>query len=111
MPMRRIPSSQAKAGMILAEPLVTQTGAPIFKAGACLSSEALDRLAREGILELCIEENGVDPELAAEIEAVSRSVRKSLDRRFQRHQRNPLMQELRAVAEKHLIRVQCSKLR
>ena len=115
--MRRIPSSQAKAGMILAEPIVNQVGAPILNPGACLSSAVLDRLAREGIAELSIEEDGVAPsssgsdaESAAEIEAITRAVRQSLDHRFQRHQRNPLMLELKSLAEKHLIQVKCSKL-
>lgn len=42
-------------------------------------------------------------------ESVEANVRKALDVRFRRHAQNPLMQLVRALAEKHLISAQKGK--
>ena len=57
--MRRISVSEAKAGMVLARPIVDQQGRVIVNAGTKLSQLYIARLERWGVQELHVEDDPV----------------------------------------------------
>jgi hypothetical protein len=66
--MKRINFSEAKAGMVLVQPITDQQGRVIVNAGAKLNQLYISRLEKWGVREICVQDegNGTAPAPAAE---------------------------------------------
>ena len=63
--MRRISFSEAKAGMVLVQPITDQQGRVIVNAGAKLNQLYISRLEKWGVREICITDDDAGAALAS----------------------------------------------
>jgi len=97
--MRRIAVAAAEAGMVLAKPVLNQTGLTVLTAGTELDADLLRRLERMGL-------DAVYVEGAAEAPAgTSLADREAqLERRFRQVADDPVQQMIREAVRAHLRR-------
>jgi hypothetical protein len=116
MTVQKIPTSDAKVGMILAEPITDQQGRIIMTEGSRLTPVHVKRLDRWGVSELVIqlEEEGEEGgEAKPDNEAIAaaaqidqeymRELASVFNERFEAVADQPLMQHLKKVAFKAVV--------
>lgn len=97
--MQRITLSQAKPGMVLAEPASSEQGTTVCGPGTELTETLITRLGRFGVSRITVEGHPVPKK--GEDKSLTQ-LTKELDVRFSRVQDNPLMMELKAVFREQL---------
>lgn len=88
--MKKVKISDVEPGAVAARPVSTRGGQVMVQAGGVLTSEIISHLTNLDVEEVWVEGASPDakpPEVLLE----------ELDRRFARHQADPLMMELKAV--------------
>ncbi len=95
--MKRLSILEAKAGNVVARPVVAGSGVVLVRPGTPLTGELLGRLQSLGIDTLCVE--GASPDAKPLDEILQ-----ALEQRFAGHEQNALMMELKAVVAARLTR-------
>lgn len=120
MGSKRIPVQEAEAGMLLVQAILDDKGRTIVPAEARLTPAHVKRLERWGIQEIVIDQesntsviNRADASARKEAAATSatteearekmRCVAEAVQSRFQNISDNPLMDELKRLAVRHLV--------
>ena len=101
--MRSITAAEARAGDIVAAPVVNDQGRTLLPKGARLSAAVLSRLEGWGVHELCVE--GEDHAPAIEEDAVTEAdadLLAALDHRFSEWEGDATMMGIKDIARRHL---------
>lgn len=88
--MKKFPIAEVEAGEVVARPVVTPSGVVLMQPGAVLTADLVGRLHQLGVEAVWLQGTGVDAE------QVEKDLT-ALDRRFENHQQDPLMMELKAI--------------
>ena len=93
--MKRIPIDKATPGMVLAEPVTSQTGAVLFPQGTELAEKHIERLKTLGIEVLSIVGKS-EPRMSKE------RYLKTVERAFTRANPNPVLLKIKEALFKHI---------
>ena len=101
--MQNIPFSLAAPGMVLAKEvknIENPDGPPMCGKGVALTESLISRLGKMGIQSLTVEGHPVN----MEGEATAEEMLAALDKRFRKVQEDALMQKLKEIYRRHIIR-------
>jgi hypothetical protein len=94
--MPKVLISEAQPGQILRRPALTRSGLVMVQPGTELTESIIERLKTIGIDSVHVEGTGSGPEKPLEVAL------QELDARFAGHERDPWMQDLKAIIARHL---------
>ena len=92
--MQKIPLALAKAGMVLAKPVLRDNSLVLVAEGAELSDTLLERLQRMDVEAVTVQGNPVDMDGAAGGTRIGERLER-LDHLFRKHQHDPFMGQLK----------------
>jgi hypothetical protein len=97
--MQKIPIHLAEPGMVLAKPIISDTGMQLCAEETVLTASIIERLKKMQIIQVTLKGNPVDSDVKqpTNLEAV-----KELNARFSKIKNDPIMNKLRAAIENAL---------
>ncbi len=98
--MQRVPINLVEPGMVLAKPVVNDTGMPLCAEGTELTAALIDRLKRMNVSLLTLKGHPV--EMGGPVKSPEEQIRDMTDR-FARVQGDPIMDTIREAIEQAII--------
>ena len=95
--MRTVTAAEARAGDIVADPVVNDQGRTLLPKGARLSAAVLSRLEGWGVHELCVEGEDDTPVIEDDADLLS-----ALEHRFSEWEGDATMMSIKDIARRHL---------
>ena len=107
--IQRVSPEEAQPGMIVAEPILDSAGQVLFPKDEVLTDRHIRRLVVRGVTEISVQAEAPEADPEAKLPASSapmdeEALREQLAQRFRHFENNEIMQTIREVAEKHLMR-------
>lgn len=102
--MRTITAAEARAGEIVAAPVVNDQGRTLLPKGARLSAAVLSRLEGWGVHELCVEGEDDAPAIEDDgpVTEAEADLLAALDHRFSEWEGDATMMSIKDIARRHL---------
>ncbi len=98
--MQKVPIDLVKPGMVLAKPILNDSGMALCAEGTELTASIIERLIKMNITHVTLRGNPVD--LGIEIKSKEQKV-KELHARFEKVKDDPLMDRIKASIEKAIL--------